>query len=147
MHKLTLKEVVDNHKVLWTWLADESLKRKRKVEKHEYFIEHEICYPNVPYEQCYCCEYVVQNSLKGECENCPLSWGSVACFRGKALFIKWLGEDNYIKAAELARQIANLPLKKKYVKQYIKECRESRDVKIIPDEYKENMMQKFMEVR
>lgn len=116
MHKLTLKEVVDNHKVLWTWLADETLIRKYKVEKYEFFAEHGIHRLEAPICCCYCCEYVVQNSLKGECENCPLSWGSVACFRGKALFIKWKREDNYIKAAELARQIANLPLKKKYVK-------------------------------
>lgn len=35
MHKLTLKEVVDNHKVLWTWLADETLIRKYKVQSRK----------------------------------------------------------------------------------------------------------------
>lgn len=144
MHKLTLKElkeVVDNHKVLWTWLADETLIRKYKVEKYEFFAEHGIYRLEAPICCCYCCEYDVQN-LNG-CASCP--WGELKCF--DSLFNEWLGEDDYVEAAELARQIANFPLKKKYVKQYIKECRESRDVKIIPDEYKENMMRKFMEVR
>ena len=108
-----------------------------------FFAEHGIHRLEAPICCCYCCEYDAQN-LNG-CASCPLDWGELKCF--DSLFNEWLGEDDYVEAAELARQIANLPLKKKYVKQYIKECRESRDVKIIPDEYKENMMQKFMEVR
>lgn len=147
MVELTLKEAIDGHRKLWSWLANETLERGRKVEKYKYFVKHEISYPNVPFEQCYCCEYVAQNSLKGDCENCPLRWGSVACYRGRALFIKWKSEDNYIKAAKIAMQIANLPLKKRYAEQYEKECREYMKSKAIPDSYKENMMNKFMEVK
>lgn len=76
MHKLTLKElkeVVDNHKVLWTWLADETLIRKYKVEKYEFFAEHGIHRLEAPICCCYCCEYDVQN-LNG-CASCPLDWG------------------------------------------------------------------------
>ena len=36
MKKLTLREAVDSHKVFWTWLADETLVRKRKVHKSEF---------------------------------------------------------------------------------------------------------------
>lgn len=79
MKKLTLKEAVDSHKVFWTWLADETLVRKRKVHKSEFFKEKGINNAGIQKNECYCCEYVEQNSVDGSCIYCPLNWGSAAC--------------------------------------------------------------------
>lgn len=143
MKELTLRETIDNHKVLWTWLADETLKRKRKIRKIEYFLEHGIDDIDFPSHLCYCCEYADQKSVDGSCTCCPLEWGKSNCYITSGLFRKWEFEVDYKKAAELARQIANLPLKKKFIEQYEKECRESQ---VIPEDYKENLMKKFTEV-
>ena len=35
--KLTLKEAVDNFREQWNWIADETLRRKYRVQKHSYF--------------------------------------------------------------------------------------------------------------
>lgn len=98
-------------------------------------------------QNCYCCEYVNQISAESNnnCKNCPLDWGRPSCVFG--LFIMWVDEDNYIKAAKLARQIENLPLKPEFAEQYENECREYMGSKVIPDSYKENMMNKFMGVK
>ena len=126
MKNLTLRETVDNHRVLWNWLTDETLKRKRKVQKKEYFVEHGVEECDFPRNLCYCCEYNISNISKGqECSSCPIDWKG-KCYYTESLYRVWYNETDYIKAAKLAREIANLPLKPKFTEQYENECREKK---------------------
>ena len=109
--KLTKSEAIANHRKMWNWIADETLKRKCKVRKREYFETHGLT--DVPRNVCYCCEYSCDES----CSDCPIEWGGEygTCEskdnKGdrKGLYTLWYDEYDYIKAAELARQIAELP--------------------------------------
>ena len=101
------------HKKLWNWLADNPGKGK-----HDYFAEHgfyEDGIDTAPHDNCYACEYGVENrrSIK-ECI-CPLTgWGDVRCFNNNGLwnkFEEYLLIGEYDKACETARKIANLPLR------------------------------------
>ena len=39
---LTKSEAIANHRKMWNWIADETMKRKCKVEKWDYFKAHGI---------------------------------------------------------------------------------------------------------
>ncbi len=114
----TLKTAVDNFRKQWDWIADETLQRKRKVAKSEYFVAHGIS--NIPLMECYLCEFSTG------CDVCPVKWGGKLNFcinrnanlDNKGLLAQWKYTKNYKKAARLARKIANLPLKKKYREEY-----------------------------
>ncbi len=111
--KLTKSEAIANHRKMWNWIAEETLKQKRKVEKSEYFKAHGIT--DIPLIECYCCEYA-----KNNCLNCPIDWGGEfgACMSRdtaddrKGLYWLWLLEPDYLTAAELAKKIAELPERK-----------------------------------
>ena len=62
----TLKTAVDNFRKQWDWIADETLQRKRKVAKGEYFVAHGIS--NIPLMECYLCEFSTG------CDVCPVKW-------------------------------------------------------------------------
>ena len=116
MKELSKSEAIRLLIKMWNWIADETLRRKKKVYKEDYFREMEISIENRPFNDCYCCEYDKQHL--NDCSNCPLDWKSeVDSFMcqdkyemddEKGLFSQWSREKNYKKAAELAREIANL---------------------------------------
>lgn len=109
---LTKKQALIEHRKLWNWLADESLKQKRKVIKEEYFTEFSDDYDDIPISNCWCCEYA-----KASCKKCPIRWdgtNQTRCRNLSSPYRKWLGTPNndYEMAAKLARKIANLPERK-----------------------------------
>ncbi len=111
--EITKSEAIENHRKMWNWIADETLKQKCVVDKQDYFETHEMT--DIPFSYCYCCEYACR-----ECSHCPIDWGGE--FGGcvsrdniddeRGLYILWCKEPDYIKAAELAKQIAELPERK-----------------------------------
>lgn len=117
--ELTKSEAIANHRKMWNWIADETLKRKRTVRKWDYFRAHEISGLDIPRHQCYCCEYT-SNGVYLNCRNCPIVWGGEinTCMDrdnfddDKELYSLWCDEPDYIKSAELARRIAELPERK-----------------------------------
>lgn len=123
MEKLTKQEAIRLHRLMWLWIAKETLKRKKKVYKFDYFDEMEIPFEDRPQDLCYCCEYDSQKYKVEEdfCKHCPLDWKSeiddlicVSKYRWldkKGLFSQWKGETDYKKCAELAREIANLKVR------------------------------------
>ncbi len=128
---ITLKDAVDGFRKQWNWMADETLRQKRKVEKEEYFDTQGIDERDRPILCCYLCEYT--HSLKKYnpdmvvCNNCPINWGGKignCCSKDvrdddKGLYEEWeKTNDDYEEAARLAREIANLPLKIKYMNDY-----------------------------
>lgn len=121
--KLTKQEAIENHRKMWNWIADETLRRKHAVNKEEYFNHFNIESKDIPRCECYCCEYVFNRENHVTCNACPVVWGNdktVYCLTDSSLFYKWeciilfldLLKENYLEAAELARQIANLPERK-----------------------------------
>ena len=113
--KLTKSEAVREHRKMWNWIADETEKRKEKVEKEDYFIEVEpYCSIREEREElCWCCEYV--SSIEDGWDECWACWACCPIVwpnRKHCIyetFGKWDIETNWKRAAELARQIANLP--------------------------------------
>ena len=106
MMKLTREQAIAEHRKMWRWIAEETLKRKKKVWKENYFKEHPE-YKELPISLCWCCDYV-----DDKCSQCPLVWPDRTCFRKDSLFVKWFFEKDYEKAAEYAREIAELEERK-----------------------------------
>lgn len=108
--ELTKSEAVERHHQLWSWIAEETLKKKRCVTKAEAFIY--FGWPRV-YASCWCCEYTKLHGRRS-CDACPIDWspsGVTHCYR---LFNDWLSAVSYMdyrKAANAAKQIAELPAK------------------------------------
>lgn len=109
------KEAIENHRKMWNWIADnqEKLELPCTHIKYEYLERYE----NRKIKSgCYLCDYK-ENTGNKTCDVCPLDWGNDSdcpCLDSeteneKGLFSRWLWCDNFHKAAELAREIANLP--------------------------------------
>ena len=121
--KLSREEAIENHRKMWKWIAEETLKREKIVCKEEYLEEYfpneDICY------DCFCCEYGKQKTNSEEnieenirCKFCPLDWGS-DCSTAQCMDKSYYNDNsnlfallakisNWKEAAELAKQIAEL---------------------------------------
>lgn len=113
--KLTKEEAIRRHRMLWNWIADETEKQNRCVEKVEAF-EH-FGWGYAPFH-CWCCAYDAQ--LHGACDCCPVIWpptdeedegnNNIRC--GASIFWLWcesLRFNDVPNATKWAREIANLP--------------------------------------
>ena len=133
MKNITKDEAIRHHRQMWRWIAEETERLGRKVYKWEYFKVMGIDKNDIPYFECYCCEFDRQaradKTFCCQCEKCPLDWGArYEMGYKKALcsiimhpdnkdknkygyFRQWLDTKSPEKAAELARIIAELPEK------------------------------------
>lgn len=110
---MTLTECIENHKEKWHWIANKTLKQRRKILEFEYFRENNI---TMPILGSYCCTYdnLTTEYKRDKCKYCPfvknkpLNPYDKHCFNG--LYELWFFELNYIKCAELARAIAECQL-------------------------------------
>lgn len=124
MKPLSKEQAIKEHRKMWNWIADETLKRQEIVTKEDYMKEvflKESPDNKIPSLYCFCCEYVDQLNQKGfSCKFCPLIWdndypNSMFCSILGSIYLIWLDFCNshantyYIKASKLAREIANLP--------------------------------------
>ena len=116
MKELTKEEAIEEHRKMWRWIAEETEKRQEIVYKEDYIEDY---FPDEKIScDCFCCEYDEQKQGKN-CKFCPIDWGSKCdwfmCLRkeikddNKGLFYLWELTTDWKKAAELARQIAELP--------------------------------------
>ena len=106
---LTKEQAIENHRKMWNWIADETLKQKRVVRKQEYFVANNIPDSIRPDSDCYCCEYSIIN-FRRSCSVCPIQWNHRLCYVSE--YNDWRAayyKENYKKAAKLARKIAKLP--------------------------------------
>lgn len=109
--QLTKEEAIRRHRMMWNWIAEETLKRKMAVGKPDAFkhFKWNLC----RYGGNWCCEYVVSNNKK--CSECPLVWPDNKCSGDKiSPYTKWCCEYdyNYELCAKYAKQIAELPERK-----------------------------------
>ena len=123
--KLTLKEAVDLHYELWTWLAANPEKGKGDWPRWE---EIESEYGKI-LNQCFVCEFVEQEIgdinfiIPFSCKYCPLDWrdggkyNSTTCCSDRGLFYRWESDISVGKLeglSDIAYTIAELPLKDEY---------------------------------
>lgn len=111
---LTFEETQKRHRELWMWLAEETRKRKEKVEEWEFFQKHKQY--ETPNANSWCCKLSIRINklLKDDyfsgCVYCPIdedAWGDERCYRG--LYDYWDTREDWQEAAEIAEEIANLP--------------------------------------
>ncbi len=106
--KLTREQAIEEHRKMWNWITDETLKRKHCVSKEDYFKEHAE-YRKIPRNECWCCEYDNEHC----CKFCPIDWGNeVSCMELVSCYMKWyecLISDDYEQAVEYARIVSELP--------------------------------------
>lgn len=107
---LTKAQAIANHRKMWRWIAETARKEKRYVTKEEAF-DH-FGWPHV-HDNCWCCAYVEKCAHE---KNCPIAWPDGDCFAKGSLYRDWLWlviklkeDSTYLRAADLAEQIANLP--------------------------------------
>lgn len=133
MKKLTLKDAVDLHYELWTWLAANPEKGKSDWPR---WGEINSEYGDVM-DNCFMCEFVAQEMgdinppLRRPvfCKKCPLDWTnggkhSTVCYSDRGLFFRWDTsklEDDMEAVSDIAYTIAELPLKDEYQERWEQE--------------------------
>ena len=110
---LTKEEAIKRHRMMWSWIAYETLRREEYVTKQE-ALEHFGWDGSKMRSRCWCCTYARAHE-NGSCEDCPIQWPEGGCASSvevKGLYDEWCymrWRFDHKKAADLAYQIANLP--------------------------------------
>ena len=128
--KLTLKEAVDLHYELWTWLAQNPGESKYNWPR---WSDIRSKYGNIQ-NGCFMCGFVKKEipaifTLPFSCKYCPLDWTdggkhSKLCFGDDGLFFLWdtkTKEGDMEAASDIAYTIAELPLKDEYQERWEQE--------------------------
>lgn len=108
-----IKEYHELHKELWNWLSKHPAKHKEVWPKWEYNGGRikEVAF------DCFACEvaFIFSRSKETHCKYCLLEWPEKKCQIQEegALYDLWL-EANGEERSRLAKEIANLPLNKKW---------------------------------
>ena len=119
---LTRQEAIEKHRIMWNRIAEILELEPKETDEIEFlkpFVIRELWGYNISYPNmgCFCCEYV--SGMEEGCSHCPLEWGTVSCvsseselYSESALYSRIASElhdNNFESAAEIAREIANLP--------------------------------------
>lgn len=120
--QLTREQVIEEHREMWNWIADETERRRKVVTKDDYLEEHGGFFLAgfVPVRNCYLCQYA-----DCDCDKCIADW--TPCVEEGSLYDEYynaihsykLGnkenENLYSKQINiivtLARKIANVNMK------------------------------------
>ena len=105
---MTKKEAVENHRKMWSWIAEETLFKKTKIHKKDYFEHFGI--RAIPFRMCYLCEYVNTLNVKlFKCRKCPIDWGKrKTCYADDSLYYKWYKTSDHELCAKYAKEISEL---------------------------------------
>lgn len=100
---------------MWRWIAEETRRQKRHVEKFEYFLAFGIPKRERPCCDCHACREAIQRARDNhdsdimKCSYCPIDWNNgKKCVEDGALFYDWRRARSYEDAAELAEKIAQM---------------------------------------
>lgn len=121
---LTKEEAILRHRMMWEWIADETLKNKKCVDDRDAF-RHFKWNMNDGVSLCWCCEYTRERCTDESCTHCPIIWPShmetMQCidydmpFYGNGIFdiwVKCVNKSDWRTAAYYALYISMLPEKK-----------------------------------
>ena len=95
MRKMTTTEMLEGHRELWFWLADNPKARKTDWPGWKNCRNNDW--------DCFPC------SMQHGC--CPFDWGTVSCLTPGSLYERWQVETNPVVREVLADLIATLPLR------------------------------------
>lgn len=103
---------------MWRWIAEETKRKKRYVEKFEYFETFGIPAWERPLCGCYACAEAGQRACDDHncgmmCNYCPIDWGKCGRTEDGNLYDEWDRTCSYEDAAELAEQIAQMEWRSK----------------------------------
>lgn len=75
MLDLSKEQAINEHRRMWNWIAEETIKRNEALTKEDYM--HEVFkkeHPNTTFPDfyCFCCEYIKQQNES--CSKCPIKW-------------------------------------------------------------------------
>lgn len=111
MEKLTREQAIEEHRKMWNWIADETLKQKRKVNENEYF-QH-INLTDIPKDNSFISEYIMQQmeitkttSIDVILDN--FEYGKQFAIPTAGDSFSYCDHNHYQNASIIAREIANL---------------------------------------
>lgn len=128
---LTKEEAIRRHRMMWEWIGNETLRRRKRVERFEAFYHFGWKMPDYSERSilidpnCWACRYA-----KGNCYRCPIKWPGLgnrfsSCSRmeidalewqySDGLFIRWMkakDKNDWRTAAYYALYISMLPERK-----------------------------------
>lgn len=109
-YDFTKKEAIYWHRRMWNWIAQTSIQEERCVTKEEALKHFGFEASNLPYSNCFCCEYALVTLMRN-CNACPVVWDdNLPCSQAEYLFWRFcMRHDCYIQAAHWAYKIAELP--------------------------------------
>ena len=117
---LSREETIKEHRKMWNWIADEIMRvRVLPTNIHElkfsYFVKNRIADDEIPYSECYCCDYTYCDG----CSLCPIDWKNTSgkqrgCYNidspyRKLVDLLKLRNVDREGLSSYAREIANLP--------------------------------------
>lgn len=100
-----------NHRRLWGWIAYQTLKKKKKLYKTDYFKHYDIPPNKCPNSFCYLCEY--REKHYGLCRTCLLDWDKeknnlIPTHCSDSYWGDWYRSTNWIKTYYYADKISKL---------------------------------------
>lgn len=115
-YPLSKEEAIKRHRMMWKWMSEESIEKKRVVTKLDAF-KHFGWNVNGIANCCWCCEYAEQylklSNQENVCRYCPLEWPNGRCtsYLENGYYDKWfncIGKNDYEKASLMALEISKL---------------------------------------
>lgn len=115
---MTREEAIKKHRELWHWIADETRRKHRNVQK----AENPDVANEMPLNECWLCEYTRQfgKVCQDCCKFCPINWGVKTCMKKRSPYRTWMFNTflDYEERAKLADIIAELPERKTHERIY-----------------------------
>lgn len=123
---LTKEEAIRRHRMMWEWIANETLKKHKCVNKIDAF-KHFGWFTEYVESWCWCCEYTNEIDGPSSCDHCPIEWPSksnytMCCIHSSeyepehnGLYSIWcraVGREDWRTAAYYALYISMLPERK-----------------------------------
>jgi hypothetical protein len=123
MGRLTRSKAIKNHREMWNKiveLLEESHKNGEGYNNITSYKERSLkelgySYDEMPKNYCWACEYDCLPKFRNthKCANCLFTWGDADyCCDSRSIYcllIRRIQSKRYDEAAELAKQVANLP--------------------------------------
>ena len=123
--KLSLKETIAGHRMLWDRLAVTGGDSKELALR-------DIGETRAINGDCYACQQSKENSTYDglACSICVFDWPGGSCNANGGLWYMWAEADDIVKRSALAREIRDVPLKQLVKKALINEALDAADALI-----------------
>lgn len=106
---------VDQHRKMWNWIADQ-IEKEQSIQDI-FYLKRAFCMAIGEDPKCCCfsCQYDSEYPGEPPCKHCLFDFGgfswAVSCEDPISVYCKCLYSETWEEQAELARKIANLPVR------------------------------------